>query len=282
MRRIVLKDGTDIPVIGQGTWRMGERVSERKAEVTALRVGLDLGLNLIDTAEMYGNGGAEAVVGEAMKGRRQEVYLVSKVLPSNASFAGTIKACEQSLKRLGTDHMDLYLLHWRGSYPLGDTLKAFLQLKQQGKIRSFGVSNLDTGDMTEWLTLPGAEATIANQILYNVGVRGPEVGLAPLMAQHRVGLMAYCPLAQGNVGTYQKLEPVARRHDATVAQLMLAWVTREVATPNPLSFAVPKSSTIARLKENAAAGDIVLTAQDLAEIDAAFPAPKKAVPLEMV
>lgn len=277
MRRIVLKDGTDIPVIGQGTWRMGERAGERKAEVAALRAGLDLGLNLIDTAEMYGNGGAEAVAGEAIKGRRQEVYLVSKVLPGNASFAGTIKACEQSLKRLGTDYLDLYLLHWRGSYPLGDTLKAFLQLKQQGKIRSFGVSNLDIGDMKEWLALPGAEATIANQILYNVGVRGSEHDLAPLMAQHRIALMAYCPLAQGDVAAFRKLDPIAKRHDATVAQVMLAWVTR-----NPLTFAVPKSSTIARLKENAAAGDIVLTAQDLAEIDAAFPAPRKAVPLEMV
>lgn len=277
MRRIVLKDGREIPVIGQGTWRMGERPAERQAEIAALRAGIDLGLTLIDTAEMYGNGGAESVVGEAIKGRRQEVYLVSKVLPSNASFAGTIKACEQSLKRLGTDHMDLYLLHWRGSYPLADTLNALRQLQTQGKIGSFGVSNLDTGDMKEWLALPGANATITNQILYNVGVRGPEHDLGPLMAQHRIALMAYCPLAQGDVAAFQKLEPIAKRHAATVAQIMLAWATR-----NPLSFAVPKSSNIARLKENAAAGDIVLTPQDLTDIDAAFPPPKKAVPLEMI
>jgi diketogulonate reductase-like aldo/keto reductase len=276
MRRLVLNDGTEIPVIGQGTWRMGERPDERKAEVAALQAGIDLGLTLIDTAEMYGNGGAEEVAGEALKGRRSEVYLVSKVLPSNASHAGTIKACEQSLKRLRTDHMDLYLLHWRGQYKLADTLQAFQELRQAGKIRAFGISNLDVNDMKEWLALPGGNEAVANQILYNVGVRGPEYDLAPLMARAKIALMAYCPLAQGEVGGFAKLEPVARRHNATLAQIMLAWATR-----NPLSFAVPKSRNIARLKENAAAGDIVLTPQDLAEIDAAFPAPKKAQPLEM-
>lgn len=277
MRRIVLHDGTEIPVIGQGTWRMGERSAERPAEVKALQAGIDLGLNLIDTAEMYGSGGAEEVVGEALKGRRGEVYLVSKVLPSNASRAGTIKACEQSLKRLGTGHLDLYLLHWRGSYPLADTLQGLLDLQAQGKIRAFGVSNLDVNDMREWLALPGAEATVTNQILYNVGVRGPELDLAPLMQRHKVALMAYCPLAQGDLAGFKKLEPIARRHNATIAQIMLAWSTR-----NPLCFAVPKSSNITRLKENAAAGDIVLTPADVAEIDAAFPVPGKPVPLEMI
>ena len=276
MRRLVLNDGTEIPVIGQGTWRMGERPAERKAEVAALQAGIDLGLTLIDTAEMYGNGGAEEVTGEAIKGRRDAVYLVSKVLPSNASHAGTIKACEQSLKRLGTDHMDLYLLHWRGQYKLADTLQAFQELRQAGKIRAFGISNLDVNDMKEWLALPGGGDAVANQVLYNVGVRGPEYDLAPLMAKAKIALMAYCPLAQGEVGGFNKLEPIAQRHNATVAQIMLAWATR-----NPLSFAVPKSRNIARLKENAAAGDIVLNPQDLAEIDAAFPAPKKAQPLEM-
>ncbi len=277
MRRLVLNDGTEIPVIGQGTWRMGERPAERKAEVAALQAGIDLGLTLIDTAEMYGNGGSEEVTGEAIKGRRDAVYLVSKVLPSNASHAGTIKACEQSLKRLGTDHMDLYLLHWRGQYKLADTLQAFQELKKAGKIRAFGISNLDTNDMKEWLALPGGSDAVANQILYNIGVRGPEHDLAPLLAKAKIALMAYCPLAQGEVGGFKKLDPIARRHDATVAQIMLAWATR-----HPLSFAVPKSRTVARLKENAAAGDIVLTPQDLAEIDAAFPGPKKAVPLEMI
>ena len=277
MRRIVLPDGSSIPAIGQGTWRMGEKPAARGQEVAALQAGIDLGLTLIDTAEMYGSGGAEEVVGEAIKGRRDAVYLVSKVLPSNASFAGTLAACERSLKRLKTDRLDLYLLHWRGGDPLPETLKAFLHLQEQGKIRSFGVSNFDTGDMKQWLAISGAAATQTNQILYNVGVRGPEHDLAPLMNRHGIALMAYCPLAQGDVTAFAKLQPIAQRHDATVAQVMLAWATR-----NKQSFAVPKSSHVARLKENATAMDIRLTAEDLAEIDAAFPAPKKAVPLEMI
>nr|WP_298690295.1 aldo/keto reductase [uncultured Dongia sp.] len=277
MRRIVLPDGSNIPVIGQGTWRMGEKPAQRQAEVAALQAGIDLGLTLIDTAEMYGSGGAEEVLGDAIQGRRDAVYLVSKVLPSNASFAGTIAACERSLKRMKTDHLDLYLLHWRGGDPLAETLKAFLQLQTQGKIKSFGVSNFDTNDMKQWLAISGAAATQTNQILYNVGVRGPEYDLAPLITRHGIALMAYCPLAQGDVKAFAKLQPIAARHDATVAQVMLAWATR-----NKLTFAVPKSSNAARLKENAAAMDIRLTADDLAEIDAAFPAPKKAVPLEMI
>ena len=277
MRRIVLPDGSSIPAIGQGTWRMGEKPTSRGQEVAALQAGIDLGLTLIDTAEMYGSGGAEEVVGEALRGRRDAVYLVSKVLPSNASFAGTVAACERSLKRLKTDRLDLYLLHWRGGDPLAETLKAFLQLQEQGKIRSFGVSNFDTGDMKQWLAISGAAATQTNQILYNVGVRGPEHDLAPLMTRHGIALMAYCPLAQGDLTAFAKLQPIAQRHDATVAQVMLAWAIR-----NKLSFAVPKSSHVARLKENAAAMDIRLTAEDLAAIDAAFPAPKKAVPLEMI
>jgi diketogulonate reductase-like aldo/keto reductase len=188
-----------------------------------------------------------------------------------------VAACERSLKRLKTDRLDLYLLHWRGGDPLAETLKAFLQLQEQGKIRSFGVSNFDTGDMKQWLAISGAAATQTNQILYNVGVRGPEHDLAPLMTRHGIALMAYCPLAQGDLTAFAKLRPIAQRHDATVAQVMLAWTIR-----NKLSFAVPKSSHVARLKENAAAMDIRLTAEDLAAIDAAFPAPKKAVPLEMI
>jgi diketogulonate reductase-like aldo/keto reductase len=277
MRRLALPDGSSIPVIGQGTWRMGEVAAKRGAEVKALQAGIDLGLTLIDSAEMYGSGGAEEVVGAAIEGRRSEVYLVSKVLPSNASFAGTLAACERSLKRLKTDCLDLYLLHWRGSDPLAETLKAFLQLQTQGKIKSFGVSNFDVSDMKQWLAISGAAATQTNQILYNIGVRGPEHDLAPFMARHGVALMAYCPLAQGDVKAFAKLQAIAQRHDATIAQVMLAWATR-----NKLTFAVPKSSNIARLKENAAAGDLKLTPQDLTNIDAAFPPPKKSVPLEMI
>lgn len=280
MRRLALPDGSSIPVIGQGTWRMGEVAAKRREEVTALQAGIDLGLTLIDTAEMYGSGGAEEVVGDAIQGRRTDIYLVSKVLPSNASFAGTIAACERSLKRLKTDHLDLYLLHWRGGDPLAETLRAFQQLQGQGKIKSFGVSNFDVNDMKQWLALPGAQGaagTQVNQILYNIGERGPDVDLAPALAKQGIALMAYCPLAQGDLKTFAKLQPIAKRHDATVAQVMLTWTAR-----NPLSFAVPKSSHVARLKENAAAGDLKLTPQDLAEIDAAFPAPKKSVPLAMI
>lgn len=277
MRRLALPDGSSVPVIGQGTWRMGENAGERPAEITALQAGLDLGLTLIDTAEMYGDGGAEEVVGGAIKSRRDEVYLVSKVLPSNASIAGTIRACERSLKRLKTDCIDLYLLHWRGSYSLAETLAAFLELQSQGKIKSFGVSNFDTNDMKEWLKLPGAKSTQANQILYNVGIRGPEYTLLPFHTEQRIPLMAYSPLAEGNLRRMNALHPIAARHNATIAQVMLAWVTRHDNV-----FAIPKSSNVARLAENAAAADILLTPTDLAEIDAAFPPPKKAVPLEMI
>lgn len=277
MRRLALPDGSRIPVIGQGTWRMGERGAERAAEAKALRAGLDLGLTLIDTAEMYGNGGAEEVTGEAIAGRREEVYLVTKVLPQNASRKGTIQACEQSLKRLRTDHVDLYLLHWRGGHPLAETLDSFLDLQRQGKIRSFGVSNFDPADLTEWLALPGAEKTQTDQVLYNVTARGIEFDLLPQQARLGIPIMSYCPLAQGDARTLTALEPIARRHQASAAQVLLAWVIR-----HPHVFAVPKSRNIDRLRENAAAADIVLTSQDLAEIDAAFPPPKKARPLEMV
>ena len=276
MRQLALPDGSLIPVIGQGTWRMGER-GDRKAEAAALRAGLDLGLTLIDTAEMYGSGGAEEVVCEAIAGRRKDVYLVTKVLPQNASRSGTMKACEASLKRLKTDRIDLYLLHWRGSYPLAETLAAFLDLQKQGKIGSFGVSNFDPNDMKEWLALAGAAATQTNQVLYNVTARGIEFDLLPLQAARKIPVMSYCPLAQGNLAAVNALQPIAKRHNATLAQVLLAWVIRA-----PHVFAVPKSSNVARLKENAAAADIKLTPQDLAEIDAAFPPPKKARPLEMV
>lgn len=282
MRRLALPDGSQIPVIGQGTWRMGERAGERAAEVAALQAGIDLGLTLIDTAEMYGDGGAEEVTGAAIAGRREAVYLVSKVLPQNASRAGTIKACEQSLQRLRTDHIDLYLLHWRGSHPLAETLIAFQDLQRQGKIASFGISNFDPADMKEWLALDGAAATQTNQVLYNVTARGIEFDLLPLQAERKIPVMSYCPLAQGifnggDLGAAAALQSVARRHNATLAQVLLAWITR-----HPHVFAVPKSRNIARLKENAAAADLSLTPQDLAEIDAAFPPPKKARPLEMV
>ncbi len=276
MRALTLKNGDRVPVLGLGTWRMGERAGQRATEVAALQAGIDLGMTLIDTAEMYGDGGAEDVVGEAIRGRRDKVYLVSKVLPSNASRAGTIAACEASLKRLGTDRLDLYLLHWRGNYRLTETLAAFQALRQEGKIGVFGVSNFDLKDMTEWLALPGAEQSVVDQVQYSIDSRGIDFDLLPWLRGRQQAVMAYCPLAQGTIPAGGALRRVAARHGATPAQIMLAWCLRE---PNVL--AVPKSSNPQRVAENAKATGIALTDEDLAELDRDFPAPRRAVPLAM-
>jgi diketogulonate reductase-like aldo/keto reductase len=275
MRQLTLPNGSRIPVLGQGTWRMGEQAGAKAAEVKALQAGIDLGLTLIDTAEMYATGGAEQVVGAAIDGRRDKVYLVSKVLPSNASKAGTIEACERSLKHLKTDRIDLYLLHWRGSYPLAETLAGFLALQKAGKIRSFGVSNFGMPDMAEWLALAGSETTQANQVLYHVGARGIDFDLLPWSAKRNIPIMSYSPLAQGKTERAKALAPVAKRHNASIAQIMLAWVLRE-----PIVFTVPKTSRVERLQENLKAVDIKLSPEDLEEIDQHFPPPKKAVALE--
>lgn len=261
--------------MGQGTWRMGESAASRSAEVRALQLGIDLGMTLIDTAEMYADGGAEQVVGEAVKGRRDQVFVVSKVLPSNASRAGTIAACDRSLRHLGTDAIDLYLLHWRtGAHPLHETLDAFLALQQSGKIKGFGVSNLDTTDMAELLALPGASGTLANQVMYNVAARGIEFDLLPDHQRRGIAIMAYCPLAEAKLGPNTALERVAARHGATATQIMLAWSIRK-----PGCIAIPKSSKPDRIRQNAAAAAIQLSAEDEHEIDAAFPPPTKAEPL---
>ena len=277
MRQLRLPMGDRIPVLGQGTWRMGEVKGQRAAEVKALQLGIDLGMTLIDTAEMYGNGGAEDVVGEAIAGRRNEVFVVSKVLPSNASRKGTIAAAERSLKHLRIECMDLYLLHWRGGEPLAETLAGFLDLKQAGKIRAYGVSNFDLADMKEWVALKGDEGPQANQVLYNVGTRGIDFDLVPWQAEHGIPVMAYSPLAQGRFPKSGALKNVAARHGATVGQVMLAWCLR-----HPTVFAVPKTSRLEAVKENAAAAAIVLTPEDLKEIDRDFPPPRQARPLEML
>jgi diketogulonate reductase-like aldo/keto reductase len=282
MRQLRLPMGDRIPVLGQGTWRMGEASGQRAAEVKALRLGIELGMTLIDTAEMYGGGGAEEVVGEAIAGRRKDVFIVSKVLPSNASRKGTIAAAERSLKRLGIDCMDLYLLHWRGGEPLAETLAGFLDLRQAGKIRAYGVSNFDLNDMKEWLALKdgsvkGGEGLQANQVLYNVGTRGIDFDLIPWQAQHGIPVMAYSPLAQGRFPKSGALKRVAERHGATVGQVMLAWCLR-----HPSVFAVPKTSRLEAVKENAGAAAIVLTPEDVHEIDRDFPPPRQAKPLEML
>jgi diketogulonate reductase-like aldo/keto reductase len=277
MRKLRLPMGDEVPVLGLGTWRMGEEAKARAAEVKALQLGVELGMTLIDTAEMYAEGGAEAVVAEAIAGRRDRVFLVSKVLPSNASRKGVVAAAERSLKRLKTDRMDLYLLHWRGGEPLAETMAGFDDLLRAGKIRGFGVSNFDPGDMAEWTALQGGVATQTNQVLYNVGTRGIEFDLLPWQEARGIPLMAYSPLAQGRFPKSASLGKVAARHGATVGQVMLAWCLRR-----PGVFAVPKTSRLEGVRENAAAAALALTNADLAEIDRDFPPPTRARPLEMI
>ena len=273
MRRIDLA-GAQVPVIGQGTWRMGEDRHQHAREVAALREGLDLGLSLIDTAEMYGEGGAEQVVGEAIAGRRDEVFLVSKVYPHNASLQGIQAACERSLKRLGCERIDLYLLHWRGRYPLAETVEGFERLRAQGKIGAWGVSNFDLDDLLE-LDQP---ACCVNQVLYNLGARGIEYDLMPWQQRAVMPLMAYCPLSQAGALLHEPtLLEVAQRHGVTPAQLALAWTIRQEGV-----IAIPKAVGSAHLRDNAAAASITLSVDDLALLDAAFPPPRRKQALQMV
>ncbi|PYE44932.1 diketogulonate reductase-like aldo/keto reductase [Rhizobium sp. PP-F2F-G20b] len=269
-------NGPSVPVLGQGTWHMGESPASRLDEVSSLRLGLDLGLTLIDTAEMYADGGAERVVGEAIAGRRDDAFIVSKVLPSNAARSKTLRACEDSLKRLGTDHIDLYLLHWRGGIPLSETVEAFERLQQDGKIRAWGVSNFDVDDMEEVEDLaPGKMAT--NQVLYNLSRRGIAFDLVPWCAERRVPIMAYSPLDEGRLLGNATLKRIAAAHGATVAQIALAFV---LATPDVI--AIPKTGRPDRIRENLAALDIRLTNEDKVTLDAAFPPPSRKRPLEMI
>jgi diketogulonate reductase-like aldo/keto reductase len=256
---------------------MGENQASRGAELAALRRGLDLGLTLIDTAEMYAEGGAEEVVGEAIAGRRDEVFLVSKVYPHNASVAGTIAACERSLRRLGTDRIDLYLLHWRGAHPLGETVGAFERLQRAGKIRHWGVSNLDAEDMAELAGLPGSEACATDQVLYNPGRRGIEWDLLPWCRARVLPVMAYSPLEQGRLAGSPVLGGLARAHHCSPLQIALAWV---LAQPGVL--AIPKAARVEHVEANAATLGIELTAADLTAIDREFPPPRSRQPLAML
>ncbi|KRH99475.1 aldo/keto reductase [Curvibacter sp. PAE-UM] len=277
MKTVRLPSGEQVPALGQGTWYMGEDRSARKAEVAALQLGLDLGLTLIDTAEMYAEGGAEQVVGEALVGRRDQAFLVSKVYPHNASRQGAIAACERSLKRLKTDHMDLYLLHWRGQHPLAETVEAFEALQRAGKIRHWGVSNLDLADMQELWRVPGGETCAANQLLYNLGRRGIEWDLLPWLRERGVPVMAYSPIEQARLLGHKGLQDFARRHGMTPAQAALAWLLAQEGV-----IAIPKSASPARVRENAAAREITLNPAQLAELDQLFPPPGRPVPLEML
>ena len=276
VRTIKLPAGGSVPVLGLGTWTMGLDSHKRKEEVAALQLGLDLGMTLIDTAEMYSDGGAERVVGEAIAGRRDQAFVVSKVLPQNATRRGTITACEQSLKRLNTDRMELYLLHWRQSVPLEETLEGFTALMRAGKIRRWGVSNFDVDDMEELLALAGGDGVATNQVMYNLKRRGIEYALLPWSRKRHIPIMAYSPLDQGgSLLRSQELRLVADRHGATPAQMALAWTIRQEGV-----FAIPKAGREAHVRENQAALNLKLSAQDLAELDRAFPPPAKKKPLE--
>jgi diketogulonate reductase-like aldo/keto reductase len=266
-----------MPVLGQGTWRMGETRRDRRREVSTLRLGIELGLTLIDTAEMYADGGAEEVVADAISGRRDEVFLVSKVLPQNASRTGTIRAAEASLKRLRTDRIDLYLLHWPGAHPLEDTLDAFAQLRGDGKILHYGVSNFDVEEMQHAERIPAGERVAANQVIYNLLRRGSERRLLPWCAARGIPVMAYSPLAQGRLDRRRALETVASRRGASPAQVALAWTLR---LPGVVS--IPKASESAHVRDNAAAAAIRLTTEDLADLDRDYPCPDRDVPLEML
>ena len=276
MRFVSLRTGEKVPVLGIGTWHMGERKAERAVEVAALQTALDLGLKLIDTAEMYGEGGAEEMVAEAMAGRRDQVYLVSKVYPHNASRNGTVAACERSLKRLRTDRLDLYLLHWRGSYPLAETVAAFEALKAAGKIRSWGVSNFDVGDMAALARVADGGNCLADQVLYHLGSRGVEWRLLDDCRKSDVMVMAYSPLGQGPLLHAPALKAVADKHACDPGAVALAFVLRR-----PGVVAIPKARQRAHVHANVRALGIVLDGEDLAVLDAAFPPPKRASPLAM-
>jgi len=270
-----LPSGAKIPTFGLGTWRMGEDARRRKDEVAALRHGLDQGITLIDTAEMYGD--AESVVGEAIHGRREDLFIVSKVLPENASRKGTVAACERSLKKLKTDRIDLYLLHWRGAVPLEETIEAFNALVEAGKISDWGVSNFDISDMGEIWKTPAGNGVASNQVLYNLSRRGIEFDLMPWCRKHKMPVMAYSPIEQGRLLGSPALREIARRHNATPAQIALAWLMRHDDV-----IAIPKAGTIAHVDENLASLDVILTKDDFAALDRAFPPPQRAQPLEML
>ncbi|MBK5354948.1 aldo/keto reductase [Pseudomonas sp. TH41] len=266
--------GVNVPVIGQGTWRMGEDPTRRTQEVAALRLGIELGMTLIDTAEMYAEGGAEDVVGEAIAGRRDNVFLVSKVYPHNASSTGIPQACERSLQHLKTDYIDLYLLHWRGQYPLEETVEAFERLRDAGKIGRWGVSNFDVDDLQE-LASP---ACATNQVLYNLEERGIEFDLLPWCQQHQLALMAYCPISQGgHMLVNSTLKQVAARHGVTPAQVALAWILRQDAV-----IAIPKAVRPEHVQLNAQAAQLQLHTGDLEALDHAFRAPQRKQRLAMV
>ncbi|KVQ48051.1 aldo/keto reductase [Burkholderia cepacia] len=274
---VVLPDGETIPKLGLGTWEMGERPARRADEIDALREGVALGMTLVDTAEMYGDGATEELVGEALAGLRDEVFLVSKVYPHHASRRGVVAACDASLKRLRTDRLDLYLLHWRGSVPLDETVEGFEALQRAGKIRHWGVSNFDTADMAELVDEAGGGACATNQILYNIARRGPEFDLLPWLAGHGMPAMAYSPVDHGRLPKRSPLDEIARQHGVSVMRVALAWVLAQ-----PGVFAIPKASRIEHVRDNRAALDFMFSDDERAQLDAYFRPPRSKRALEML
>lgn len=277
MKDVLLPCGERVPTLGMGTWNIGDDRARRAEEIATLRLGLDLGLRLIDTAEMYGEGLSEELVGEAIAGRRDEAFLVTKVYPHNAGRRDAVAACERSLRRLRTDRIDLYLLHWRGGVPLAETMEAFLALQQAGKIRHFGVSNLDLDDMRELWKVPGGDRVQTNQLLYNLGRRGIEWDLLPWLRERGVPVMAYSPIEQARLLRHAGLKAFAARHGIAPAQAALAWLLARDGV-----IAIPKTGRRDALRQNAAALSIALDAAQLAELDALFPPPHGPRPLEML
>lgn len=275
--RIALPDGETVPALGQGTWNLGDDASARSEEIATIRLGLDLGLTLIDTAEMYGDGRSESRVGEAIAGRRDEVFVVTKVLPDHASRDGTLAACERSLRRLRTDRIDLYLLHWRGGVPLAETVDGFEALRRAGKIRHWGVSNLDLADLRELVAVPGGERIAANQLLYNLVRRGIEWDLLPWLRERRIPVLAYSPIEQARLLRDRRLKAMAKRTGRTPAQLALAWLLSK-----PGVVAIPKTAHRERLRENADVLSRPLGDDEEEELERLFPPPTGPAPLEMI
>ena len=274
---ITFPNGIEVPALGQGTWNMGERGTESEREISSLKAGIDLGMTLIDTAEMYGEGGAERIVGRAIKGQRDKVFITSKVYPHNASRTGTIEACNRSLSRLGIDRIDLYLLHWRGEHPLEETVEAFEDLEDAGKIGAWGVSNFDTADMEELFSVPGGRKCATNQVLYNLARRGIEYDLLPWCQKYGVPVMAYSPIEQGRILHKPELIRIAKANQATPAQVALAFLLeRDGVIP------IPKTSSAARTSENRESVSLDLSDEDWSALDAAFPPPARKSSLEML
>lgn len=274
---VTFQQTTDVPVLGLGTWNMGDSDERRAEEIRALRTGIDLGMKAVDTAEMYGRGRSEKLVGEAIRGIREQVFLISKVLPQNASRTGTKRACEASLQRLGTDRLDLYLLHWSGPYPYEATAEAMMELQQEGKIRYWGVSNMDVEDMEEFFALPQGHTCAADEVLYNLTRRGIEFDLLPWCREREVPVIAYSPVEQGRLLRHPALAEIARKHEATPAQVALAWVLRR-----PGVLAIPKASSAEHVKENFGCLSLSLTEEDLFRLDREFPAPTRKRILEVI